>query len=119
DVDSEQCAEQLAHGFDFFQYRVGQMEVAHRPKLAHCNRALAVESAVKLGTVAYKAGQRLAIGRIEVGDFARARRVEAKRRHRALGALAQVDRQADAKPQEQLEMGVAQMLDRGLKVAAG
>ena len=44
---------------------------------------------------------------------------QAERGDRLLRALAEVDREADAQAEEQLQMGVAQMLDRDRQFAAG
>src|SRR5713101_8259909 len=110
DIEAEQHSEEIRH-------RVGQMHVAHRAKVAHCNRAVAIEAAVELRLALKETGKRLAIRRIEVGYLARSVRLETEFRDHQFGALAQIDREADAEPEQELQMSVAQVFNGGLEVA--
>src|SRR5690242_20332596 len=118
DIESEQQSEEIRHCVDLFEHRVGQMNVAHRAKVAHRDRTVAIEAAIELRLALEETGKSLAVGRIEVGDLARPVRLETELRDHQFGALAQVDRETDTEPEQELEMSVAQVLDRGLEVAA-
>ena len=115
---AEQRLEQIAHRSICSISRVAQVQIAHRDEIAHRYRALPSRAAEETRPALEKAAQRLAIGRIEVGNLARAAGSRPSAAVTCLGALAQIDRQADAEPEQQLEMGVAQMFDRDCSIAA-
>src|SRR6266436_8328864 len=94
------------------------MEVAHRAKIAHRYAARLVEAVEKLRLPQEEAGKRLTIGRVKIGNLARAIGCEAEARDQCLRALAQIDREADTEAEEQLQMGIAQMFDRGGEFAS-
>src|SRR6266851_4021838 len=75
------------------------------------------EAISRPSSILKESGKRLTIRRIEVGDLARSVRQETEFRDHQLGALAQIDREADAEPEQELQMSVTQVFNGGLEVA--
>src|SRR5581483_8080895 len=118
DIEAEQSNKKIAHGVELIQHRIAQVEVAHRAEAAGLTVARALETAKKTRLPLEHRSQRLAIRRIEIGNLARPRAPEPHPRHHLFGARAQVDREADPEPEQQLQMSCAQMLDRGFELSA-
>src|SRR5208283_4705120 len=119
DIEAEDRLEEIARRVNLLDHRITQMEVTDRPKPTHRDGAATVESAVELRLPLQESGEGLAIGRIEIGNLARAMPIQAEPGDRFLRALAQIDRETHAQAEEQLQMGVPQMLDRNRQFAAG
>src|SRR5581483_10367835 len=89
DIEREQGAEQFRQRDDLLEQSVGEVQVAHRAEIPQLHRTAAVERRVEARLALEEAGQRLAIRRVEVGDFARRSGSQPERRDHGLGALAQ------------------------------
>src|SRR5260370_31494908 len=94
------------------------MQIAHGAEIAHIDAAAAVERAVEPRLPRHESRERLAIRRVEVRDLTNLPNREAELAQRTLSRSAQIDRETDAEAKQQLQMGIAQMFDRGLQVAA-
>src|SRR5262249_15866190 len=117
-IDVEQGAEQGRHRVNLVENCVTQVQIAHGAEIAHCHCAGSIERRIKARKPCQKAGNCLAIGRVQMENLPGILWLEPEQLEGVLGAPAQIDGETHAEAEQMLEVGVAQMLNRIGQIAS-